>query len=207
MLRWLRDAIAPSKGKSLAGSLSRLGWFGFWLQLIFGSLPIVVLVFYYIFSRPTATPSQGFGFTEYVTIINLFLLAFTTYWSYRYTRVGSRLRGPDPKPSEASVIGTVWTGVMATTVGMLFSMIAVLSDTGKLLFYFLKAPQGGMPVIQTSSAEATRWVSSVDMIGLMALVLFLFAELIVLVFSLWLLFRASLAVPDASPSQPKSDSH
>ena len=85
MLRWLRDAITPSKGKSLARSLSRLGWFGFWLQVIFGSLPIVVLVYYYIFSRPTASPSQGFGFTEYLTIINLFLLAFTTYWSYRYT--------------------------------------------------------------------------------------------------------------------------
>ena len=110
MLRLLRDAITPSEGKSLAGSLYRLGWFGFWLQVIFGSLPIVVLVYYYIFSRPTASPSQGLGFTEYLTIINLFLLAFTTYWSYRYTRIGRRLRGPDPKPSEASVIGTVVDG-------------------------------------------------------------------------------------------------
>ena len=44
------------------------------------------------------------------------------------------------------------------------------------------------------------------MIGLMALVLFLFAELIVLVFSLWLLFRASPRATEASPSQPKTDS-
>jgi hypothetical protein len=164
------------------------------------------LVYYYIFSRPTASPSQGFGFTEYLTIINLFLLAFTTFWSYRYTRIASRLRGPDPKPSEASVIGAVWTGVVVTTVGMLFSMIAVLTATGELLFAFLKAPQGGIPVIQTAGAEAIRWVSTVDMIDLMALVLFLFAELIVLVCSLWLLFRASLGAPEASPSQPKSGS-
>jgi hypothetical protein len=207
MLRWLRDAITPSKGRSLAVSLSRLGWFGFWLQVIFGSLPIMVLVYYYIFSRPTASPSQGFGFTEYMTIINLFLLAFTTYWSYRYTRIGSRLRGPDPKPSEASVVGTVWTGIMATTMGMLISMIAVLAATGALLFSFLKAPQGGIPVFQTPSTEAVRWVSTIDVIDLMALVLFLFAEQIVLVFNLWLLFRASLGTPEAAPSQPKSGSH
>jgi hypothetical protein len=205
MLRWLRDAITPSEGKSLAGPLSRLGWFGFWLQVVFGSLPIVVLIYYYIFSRPTASPSQGLGFTEYLTIINLFLLAFTAFWFYRYTRIGIRLRGPDPKPTEASVISAVWTGVVATTLGMLFSMIAVLTATGSLLFSFLKAPQGGIPVIQTSSAEAVRWVSTIDMIDLMALVLFLFAEQIVLVFSLWLLFRASRITPGASPSGAKSD--
>src|SRR5262245_40920992 len=47
----------------------------------------------------------------------------------------------------------------------------------------------------TSSSVAPYWVSSVDMISLMALILTLFGELILLVFSLWLLFRATLAPP------------
>ena len=90
--------------------------------------------------------------------------------------------------------------MVATTAGMLFSMLAVLSETANILFYFLKAPQAGIPVIQTSGAAATYWVSTVDVISLMALVLFLFAELIVLVFSLWLLFRTTLGLADSAVS-------
>jgi hypothetical protein len=80
---------------------------------------------------------------------------------------------------------------------MLFSMLVMLIEAATLLFYFLKAPQGGMPVIQTG-AGAVHWVSSVDMLSLVALILMLFAELVVLVFSLWLLFRTSLGAPELS---------
>jgi hypothetical protein len=198
MLRRLRDAITPSKGKSFGGAFSRLGWAGFWLQVVFGSLPMLIMAYYFAFSSPES--SAGFGFGWYLTIINLLILIFTTYWSYRYTRIGRRIRGPETGPSEPYLIGTVWTGVVATTAGMLFSMLAVLSETANILFYFLKAPQAGIPVIQTSGAAATYWVSTVDVISLMALVLFLFAELIVLVFSLWLLFRTTLGLADSAVS-------
>jgi hypothetical protein len=82
--------------------------------------------------------------------------------------------------------------VVASTIGMLFSMIVMLVEAANLLFSFLKAPQAGIPVIQTSGSEAVKWVSSVDMASLMALILMLFAELIVLIFGLWLLFRTTL---------------
>jgi hypothetical protein len=203
MFRWLRDAITPSKGKSLAGAFLRLGWAGFWLQIVFGSLPILVLLYYLIFSKRDSDASGGLGFMGYLTIINLLLLIFTTYWSFRYTRIGRQIRSLQPGPSESHLIGAVWTGVMATTVSMLFSMIAIIIEAANLLFYFLKAPQAGIPVIQTGT-EATYFVTSVDMISLMALVLFLFAELIVLVFSLWLLFRTTMGVAD-TPNAPTAD--
>src|SRR6516225_2195025 len=163
MLRKLRDAITPSKGKSIAGAFLRLGWIGFWLQVVCGSLPILVLIYYLAFSRRKSDPSEGFGFTEYLTIINLLILIFTAYWSFRYTRIGRKMRGQEPGPTEHSLVKTVWTGVVATTVGMLFSMIAILIETANLLFYFLKAPQAGMPVIQTSGAEGVYFVTTVDM--------------------------------------------
>jgi hypothetical protein len=203
MFQRLRDAITPSKGKSLAGAFLRLGWAGFWLQLVFGSLPILVLLYYLLFSKRVSEASGGFGFMEYLTIINLVLLIFTTYWSFRYTRIGRQIRSQQPGPSESHLIGTVWTGVMATTVSMLFSMIAIIIEAANLLFYFLKAPQAGIPVIQTGT-ESAYFVTSVDMISLMTLVLFLFAELIVLVFSLWLLFRTTMGVAD-TPNSPAAD--
>jgi hypothetical protein len=196
MLNRLRDAIRPSKGKSLARAFSRLGWVGFWLQIVCGSLPVIGLGWYFIFSR-SATPSRsGFPFVEYLTIASLLMLLFTTLWSYRYIRLGRRMLDPEKRPSEEYLVGVVWTGVVATTAGMLFSMIVILIETANLLLYFLKAPQAGMPVIQTSGTEAVHVVSAVDMVSLMALILILFAELIVLVLSLWLLFQTTLGAPE-----------
>jgi hypothetical protein len=197
MLQRLLDAIRPSKGRSLARAFTRLGWTGFWLQIVFGSIPIIGMAYYFAFSRSTPESRRsGFPFVEYLTIVNLLLLLFTIFWSYRYTRLGKRLLDPGKRPSESDLIGAVWTGVVATTVGMLFSMIVMLIEAANLLFYFLKAPQAGMPVIQTGGAEAVYWVSSVDMVSLMALILTLFSELLVLVFSLWLLFQTTLGSPE-----------
>ncbi len=193
MLRRLRDAIRPSKGSSLARAFYRLGWLGFWLQIVFGSLPIIVMVYYFAFSRAPKMTRSGIPFVEYLTIVNLLMLAFTTFWSYRYTRLSAQIDRPDRRPTEAQILRAVWTGVTASTVGMLFSMIVMMIEAANLLFFFLKTPQGGIPVVQTSSAETVYFVSSVDMVSLMALILTLFAELIILVFSLWLLFRTSLS--------------
>jgi hypothetical protein len=196
MFQRLRDAIRPSKGSSLARAFLRLGWAGFWLQVVFGSLPIIVMVYYFAFAHSATVARSGFPFIEYLAIANLLLLAFTTFWSYRYTRLGKQLLQPDRRPSESHVLGTVWTGVVASTLGMLFSMVVMLVEAANLLFYFLKAPQAGIPVIQTGGTEAPHWVSSVDMVSLMVLILTLFAELIVLVISLWLLFRTTFGSPE-----------
>jgi hypothetical protein len=48
------------------------------------------------------------------------------------------------------------------------------------------------------------WVSAADMVSLMALTLTLFAELFVLVFSLWLLFRLTLGSSEFTPSSEAS---
>jgi branched-subunit amino acid ABC-type transport system permease component len=200
MLQRLLKAITPSKGRSLAGAFIRLGWAGFWLQVVFGSLPLFMLAYYLAFSRPDPETRGGFGFIEALTVINLLMLLFTTYWSFRYTRIGRHIRASEQAPAESYLVGTVWTGVVATTVGMLFSMISILIETANLLFYFMKSPQAGVPVIQTSGVASTHWVSAFDMMSLMALVLFLCAEMIVLVFGLWLLFRTTLGTPEPAPS-------
>jgi hypothetical protein len=206
MFQRLRDAIRPSKGRSLGGAFYRLGWAGFWLQVVFGSLPVIGIAYFLTFSRSDMAPRGEFGFVEYLTLFNLVLLLFTTIWSYRYTRVGRRILDPERRPSESSLLGTVWTGVLASTVGMLFSMIVILIEAANLLFFFLKSPQAGVPVIQTSGAQAAHWVSSVDMLSLMTLILVLFAELLVLVFSLWLLFRMTLGSPEfPQPTAPEDD--
>jgi hypothetical protein len=192
MFQRLRDAITPGKGKSLARAFSRLGWIGFWLQLVFGAVTIVGMG-YYFFAQPASEDRNGLPFVEFLTIADLLLLAFTTFWSYRYVWLARRIGDPARRPPESKVVNIVWTGVMASAIGLLFSMFVMVVEAAKLLYYFLKSPQAGIPVIQTSGAAAPHWVSSVDMVSLMALILTTFAELIVLVFSLWLLFRSTMA--------------
>ena len=202
MFRKLRTAIQPSTGTSLARAFSWLGWAGFWLQVVFGSFAILVMVYYVIFSRSTTTPRSGLAFVEYLTAADLLILVFTTLWSYRYTRLARRLRDPATRPPDADVVGTVWTGLLASAVGMLFSMLVLLIEAANLLFYFLRAPQAGIPVIQTSGAESVYWVSAIDMVSLMSLILTLLAELLVLVFSLWLLFRTTMGSAEPSQAAP-----
>src|SRR5262245_47350536 len=94
MLQGLQDAICPSKGKSLAGAFIRLGWVGFWFQIVIGSLPILGMAYYFAFSRSNTGLRAGLGFVEYLTIIDLVILLFTIFWSYRYTRLGRRITDP-----------------------------------------------------------------------------------------------------------------
>src|SRR5262249_866078 len=109
----VQEAIVPAKRNGLARSFARLGWAGFWLQLVFGSLPVLVMVCYFAFSRTPAEPRSGLRFVEYLTIVNLLALLFTMFWSYRYTRLARRIADPEHCPSESYVTGTVWTGLVA----------------------------------------------------------------------------------------------
>lgn len=201
-LQTVQDATIPPRVNNLARTFLRLGWIGFWLQIVFGAIPALGIVYYFAFTHPNPDATGGFGFSGYLTIINMLILFFTAYWSYRYTRLGRQLADPTRSPSQTSLIRAVWTGVAAITVGMLISMITMVIEMANLVFYFLKSPQAGIPVIQTSGAAATYWVSSIDVLSLMALVLFVFAELIVLVFSIWLLFRTTQGLPLSPVTSP-----
>lgn len=193
MLEKLIENLQPSGLDNLARTFSRLGRIGFWTQIVIGSIPFLLMIYVFVFARSTSGPRAGLALVEYLMLASLLILIFTTGWFYRYTRLAERIADPQSRPSASSVTGSVWTGVVASSLGILFSMLVMILETGHLLFYFLKAPQAGVPVFQTSTIGAASWVSAVDMVSLMALSLFLFAEIIVLILGLWLLFRTTQA--------------
>jgi hypothetical protein len=78
----------------------------------------------------------------------------------------------------------------------------MLSEVAQLFFYFLRAPQAGVPVVQTTGGGPTSWVSAVDIMTQLALNVSLLVEFIVLAFSLWLLFRSMLASIEPSHEAP-----
>ena len=165
MLQVFRKALRPSASDSLARAFSRLGWLGFWMQIAIGAIPVVLILYAFVFgsARPAGTRS-GFPLIQYLTIASLLVLAFTTVWFYRYTRLAARLADPARRPTEFSVQRTVWTGVMASTIGIIFSMLVMFFEVAQLLIYFLRAPQAGIPVVQTTSGAAS-WVSAADIVS------------------------------------------
>jgi Protein of unknown function (DUF3611) len=124
-----------------------------------------------------------------LTLADLLILAFTTVWSYHYTRLAQQLAVPERRPSRHSLQRAAWIGVTAAAAGIVVSMLVTLFEVVQLLIYFLRAPQAGVPVIQTTAPGTATWVSAADMMSLMALILGMFGGLIFLVLSLWLLFR------------------
>lgn len=196
MLNKMVDSLHNTKIESLANTFRRLGRLGFWVQVILGSFPVLLMTYIFIFTGTVKLSGTraGLPVVEYLTVLNLLVLLFTTVWFYRYPGLGRRILDPETRPSESRVSRTVWIGLVASSLGAIFSMVVLILEVGQLLFYFLAAPQGGIPAIQTAPGTiggAASWVSTVDVASLMALLLTLTAEVITLVLGLWLLFRTS----------------
>ncbi len=196
MLNDIVDSLHGSKIEGLAKTFRRLGRLGFWLQVVLGSFPVVLMSYIFLFTGSVSVSGTraGLPLVEYVTILNLLVLLFTIIWFYRYPGLGRLLLDPETRPTLSKVHRTVWIGLVASSLGAIFSMIVLILEVGQLLFYFLSAPQGGIPAIQTTPGTvggAASWVSTVDVASLMALLLTLTAEVVALVLGLWLLFRTS----------------
>jgi hypothetical protein len=201
MLQALRRILRPSINDSLANAFSRLGWIGFWIQIAIGIIPLTLIIYAFISGQSTGGGTRrGLLLVGYLTIAGFLVLIFTTIWSYRYTRLAERISDSARRPSVFLVQKSAWIGVASSALGIVFSMLVILFEVAQLLIYFLRAPQAGVPVIQTTGGGQASWVSAADIMHLMALVVSTFGEFTVLAFSLWLLFRTTLAsaeYPDA----------
>jgi hypothetical protein len=168
----LKEAFVPRQGASLANAFSRLGWVGFWMQITIGTIPVVLTIYALAFGRQSGAGTRGgLPLIDWLTIGSLLLLAFTTLWSYRYTRLAGRISDQTRRPSALAVQRTAWTGVIASTTGILFSMLIMLFEVVHLLIYFLRAPQAGVPVVQTTAGGPSSWVSAADILSLLALMI------------------------------------
>ena len=189
MLQALRRVLNPSVSDSLANAFSRLGWTGFWIQIVIGIVTLTLIIYA---QSNGATTRRGLLLVGYLTIAGFLVLIFTTVWFYRYTRLAERISNSTLRPSLFLVQKAAWIGVASSALGLVFSMLVILFEVAQLLIYFLRAPQAGVPVIQTTGGGQASWVSAADIMHLMALVVITFGEFTVLAFSLWLLFRTTL---------------
>ena len=182
----------------LARSFSRLGWAGVCVQAVLMVIPIS-LMGYAAFGRATGLRAS-FGFTDYLAVLGLLILAFTTFWSFYYTRVSRRLRDPKKRPSRQAIVKILWVGLWSCVLGIVVSLLALVVEISRLVILFLKAPQGGIPVFQTQPDSRIGWVSAIDAVALLADVCTLAGEFLLLALTLWLLFKITQWSPDIAKS-------
>lgn len=180
-----------SNPEKLARQFSRLGWLGFWIQLTLLAVPILLLVYVVFLRGPDTAPRMGVDLSNYLSYGSLVVMVFTTFWFFRYTRVGKRIADPDMRPRQSAVLRTLWIGLWASCVGIVFSMLLMLAAAGRLLFILMANPQTGIMIAPAPGGDPIMSVSAIDAVSLTALVVILAAELIVMGLTLWLLFRAT----------------
>ena len=185
----LGEDVPPPSAATLARVFSRLGWIGLWVQVAVGGLSALLMIYLFVFSSSPSGLRVGLRLVQYLTIVGLLMLIFTTFWSYRYTRLAKRIVDPQSQQPKSSLIRIVWTGVVGCSLGIVLSIMVLLIEASQLLFYFLATPQVGVPVFQNPGTGSASWVSAADMVSLMCLILTLTGEIAVLFCSLWLLFR------------------
>ena len=190
----------PTNPENLGRQFSRLGWIGFWMQVGLVTIPVLLLIYVVFISSPDSAQRRGIDLSDYLSYGSLTVMLFTIFWSWRYTRLAGRIVDPELRPPLSSVMRTVWIGLGASGAGILFSMILLMSAVLRLLFILLATPQTGIPISATG-ADPAKTLSAFDAVSLTSLIFILTAELIVLAFSLWLLF--CITRPSASTTKER----
>lgn len=196
----------PTNPEKLARQFSRLGWIGFWTQLALLCIPILLLIYVVLLSAPESAQQRGIDLSNYLSHGSLLVMLFTTLWFYSYTRLAGRIVDPELRPPLALVLRRLWIGLWASCLGILFSMTLMFNAVGRLLFVLLSTPQTGIPFASAGGGDPAGTLSTIDALSLMTLLIILSAELIVLGFGLWLLFRVNRSTTEISDTTtPEQD--
>jgi Protein of unknown function (DUF3611) len=192
----MSNVARASTNESLSETFSFFGRIGFWSQIGIGSVPVALFIWAVLFGGNDRVGTRGgFALIEYLTIGSMLVLAFTTIWFYRYTRLANRMAEPGRRPQIQTLRRAAWIGVTASSIGIVFSVLVMMFEVIQLLLYFLHAPQAGVPVIQTTTSGSASWVSG-DVLSLMGLIFAMLVEIVVLALSLWLLFQTYRAAEE-----------
>jgi hypothetical protein len=176
------------KAGRVASALVTFGQIGFWIQLVF--LIVVVILGGYVFRIIGGTANLD----NLLALLGLVLPVFTTLWCRHYLGLGRRLEDPVNGPGPETVRKRAWVGVWAGTLGTAVSLLSLFGAASALLVTMLANPQVGIQVSPATGASAYS-ISAIDAVSLMALVLTLASELLVVAISLRIVFLVIAPTP------------
>ena len=189
-----RLSNAPPSPRRIALAFRRLGWIGFWCQVILGLIPVILMIFQWIFSStPQLLGSPDSG--NILSFLDILTLLFTIYWCFRYTRLASKLEDANQRLAKGRITKEVWIGIIANVVVIFLAVLIGMISVGGLLYVVLSIPQGATTILQPTPGgtvlNPAAKIVPMDMLGLLAVMNVILAGLIGIIVSLWLLYRLS----------------
>jgi hypothetical protein len=179
----------------IAGALRRLGWVRFWAQLVLAVVVVGVLLFNNIGGRLAANSARALGLGPGISLTTLsFLLLLWGLWhSWLVVRCGRALASP-VRPSKGETSRLIKRGVLADLVGITLAVIGYQAMAGSLFVQASQQVPGFFGAqIQQAPGAAGRVIglpiTSIEMLSVLGNTQVLFAHLIGLWASLWLLQR------------------
>jgi hypothetical protein len=181
----------------IGSSLRRMGWLRFWIQLVLGVVVVGVLVFNNIGGRLVANSQRALGLGPGITLTTLaFLVLLWCLWhSWLVVRCGRALASP-VKPSKGETGRLIKRGLLADLLGLTLAAIGYQSLAGSLFVQASQQVPGFFGAqIQGAPGAGSRVVglpiTSIEMFSVLGNTQVLFAHLLGLLISLWLLQRVN----------------
>lgn len=142
MNKRLESKPQSSERQQVASLLSRLGWAGFWIQLVLTVVAGMILTFAILDPNLNLRLKSGIGLVS--AIGGIAALGFSIYWCFRYVRLGRQLKTPEltVHPSRKETIHVLQIGGFINLVAMLLTLVGIQTIIGTLLIKTLSVPQG-----------------------------------------------------------------
>ena len=179
----------------IGSSLRRMGWLRFWIQLVLGVVVVGVLVFNNIGGRLVANSQRALGLGPGISLTTLaFLILLWGIWhSWLVVRCGRALASP-VKPSKGETSKLIKRGLLADLFGLILAAIGYQALAGSLFVQASQQVPGFFGAqIQGAGGVGSRVVglpiTSIEMFSVLGNTQVLFAHLLGLIITLWLLQR------------------
>jgi hypothetical protein len=119
--------------------------FSFWIQLFFGAVSGIVLLFAMLGRNMSdqTNNNAGIGFGIFLAVVGLLLLCFRIFWDFRYRLLGRLLHAENSQvyPSKEHITHTLRIGLVSSLVGVLIAFVASEETVAVVLAKTLSQPQ------------------------------------------------------------------
>uniref|UniRef100_B8HRC8 DUF3611 family protein n=1 Tax=Cyanothece sp. (strain PCC 7425 / ATCC 29141) TaxID=395961 RepID=B8HRC8_CYAP4 len=177
----------PPELQRLATDLRRIGWIGFWIQVVLGFVSAIIVLLV-LFNRQFNLNQVGQRSSVglFLASVGLAILGVAIASAWRYPQLGRKLRHSRSSISLDRINRSLKMGLMSNIIGMIVTVIAAEWNVGMLLLKVLTVPQGAA-FVQPSSSNLL--IAPLDILVLQAKVNTIAAQLVGIILAVWLLHR------------------
>jgi hypothetical protein len=177
----------------IATALRMGGWVRFWTQLALGVVVVGVLLFNNVGTRVAANAQRALGLGPGLsfTTLSFLLLAWSLWQCWLVIRCGRALASQAP-PSRGETNRLIKRGLLVDLAGLTVAAVGYQALAGSLFLQAsMQAPGlfGPMAYQGSQGPISTYPITSIEMLSVLSNTQVLFAHLLGLGFSLWMLQR------------------